>query len=76
VILKKSRMVTVFVRFEIRKNENYYADKNYGGCYYLDFNRDRKNQDKSQYDNKKGKKKYNTNGFHNEKCKNKTVVSQ
>ena len=26
-----------FICFEMRKNENYYADKNYGGGYYLDF---------------------------------------
>jgi hypothetical protein len=75
-MFEKSRMVAFFVRFEIRKNENYYADKNYGGCYYLDFKGDRKNQDNSQHDNKKGNKKYNTNVFHKEKCKNKTAMSQ
>jgi len=60
----------------MRKDDNYYADKNYDGDYYLDFKGNRKNQDNPQRDDKKGDKKYRANVFHKGKSKEKTVLSQ
>jgi len=60
----------------MRKDDNYYADKNYDGDYYLGFNRDRKNQDNPQRDDKKGDKKYGANVFHKGKFKKKIALIQ
>jgi len=60
----------------MRKDDNYYADKNYDGDYYLDLKGNRKNHENSQRDDKKGDKKYGVNVFHKGKNKEKTILSQ